>query len=68
MSENKQPTLKERQKDLNAYKRTYEKNVSGKGTNVIVGFGKDLPKDLLQNAYSTNWYYIRGRKTWRRYS
>ena len=48
MSENKQPTLKERQKDLNAYKRTYEKNVSGKGTNVIVGFGKDLPKDLLQ--------------------
>jgi len=37
-----------RKRDINSYLRTYRKNVETKGGEVIVGFGKDLPQELLE--------------------
>jgi len=37
-----------RKRDINSYLRTYKKNVEGKGGEITVGFGKDLPKELLE--------------------
>lgn len=39
---------KERREGLQSYLRQYQKNVEGKGSGVVVGFGKDLPEDALK--------------------